>query len=131
MHIPFHTAVGQGALAALLLLPGPGGDAFLAAPQPGAPVTGQPAAVQALFRTHQCGSCHQLGGVEGAAGTLAPALRQWGRRSYIAGELPNTPALLALWITDAPALLPGTRMPALGVPPRDAARMAAYLLAQR
>jgi cytochrome c len=53
----------------------------------------------------------------------------FGRRSYIAGHLPNRPDTLAQWIVAPAALVPGTAMPAMGVSPQDARDMAAYLLA--
>lgn len=53
---------------------------------------------------------------------------QWGRRSYIAGRLPNTPVLLTEWIVNPSRLVPGTPMPSMGVTQRDAQQMAAYLL---
>ena len=82
---------------------------------------------KALLAQYQCGSCHAIPGVQGARGEIAQTLRAWGRRSYIAGRLPNQPALLARWITNPQALVPGTAMPNMGVSPDDAQAMAAYL----
>lgn len=82
---------------------------------------------KALLAQYQCGSCHAIPGVPGARGEVAQTLRAWGRRSYIAGRLPNQPALLARWITNPQALVPGTAMPNMGVSPDDAQAMAAYL----
>lgn len=59
---------------------------------------------------------------------MAQSLRAWGRRSYIAGRLPNRPDLLAQWIVDPQALVPGTPMPRMGVSLADAQHIAAYLL---
>jgi mono/diheme cytochrome c family protein len=86
---------------------------------------------QPLLLQYQCGSCHRIAGVAGASGTRGPSLRLWGRRSYIAGHLPNTQELLARWVVDPAALLPDSGMPALGVTPTDAQAMAAYLRLQR
>ena len=38
-----------------------------------------------------CGSCHTIPGVQGARGVVGPPLLFFGRRTYIAGELPNSP----------------------------------------
>ena len=83
---------------------------------------------QGLLRAYQCGACHHIDGVSGAQGTRGPALAQLGQRSYLAGRVPNTPALLVQWIVDPSRLVPGTPMPTMGVTPDDARRMAAYLL---
>ena len=80
-----------------------------------------------LLAHYQCGRCHLIPGVAGAAGTEGPNLAAFGRRSYIAGEVPNTPAALAQWIVAPAALVPTATMPALGAGPDDARAMAAYL----
>lgn len=82
-----------------------------------------------LLAQYQCGSCHAIPGVEAARGQDGPSLEAFGRRSYIAGHVPNAPAALARWVVAPQALSPATRMPAMGVAPEDAAAMAAYLLA--
>ena len=86
---------------------------------------------QALLAQHQCGACHVIPEVPGAAGRIGPTLEHFGRRSYIAGALPNTPELLQRWLQDPPALVRGTTMPAMGVSPEAARDMAAYLLELR
>jgi cytochrome c len=60
-----------------------------------------------------------------------PALAGFGRRSYIAGEVPNAPATLTRWIESPQELVPGTAMPDLGASRDDARDMAAYLLSLR
>lgn len=82
-----------------------------------------------LLAQYQCGSCHAIPKVPAARASLAPPLDAFGRRSYIAGHLPNRPETLARWIEAPAALVPGTAMPSMGVSPRDARDMAAYLLA--
>lgn len=82
---------------------------------------------QRLLVQHQCGSCHDIPQVEAARGKVGPSLAGFGRRSYIAGELPNGPQTLASWIVAPGALVPGTAMPAMGVSAEDARDMAAYL----
>ena len=80
-----------------------------------------------LMAHYQCGSCHAAPGVPGN-GQRAPELYRFGRRSYIAGQVPNTPESLQRWLQDPPALVPGTTMPRLGVSERDARDIAGYLL---
>jgi len=80
-----------------------------------------------LMAQYQCGACHAIPGVEAAAGRAGPPLEGFGRRSYIAGRIPNLPDPLAQWLVDPPAMKPGTLMPNVGVSPADARHMAAYL----
>ena len=82
---------------------------------------------RALLAQYQCGACHAIPGVPSSRGEVAQPLTGWRHRSYIAGRLPNRPDVLVRWITDPQALVPGTRMPSMGVPPQDAQAMAAYL----
>jgi cytochrome c len=88
---------------------------------------GEVARGRLLLAQYQCGSCHQIPGVDNARGMTGPALDVFGRRSYVAGFLPNYPDALVRWIVDPPALKPGTAMPAMGVSAEDARHMAAYL----
>lgn len=82
---------------------------------------------QALLARYHCGSCHRIPGVPAARGDYAVTLEAYGRRSYIAGRVANTPALLARWIQKPASIAPGTLMPDLGVSADDARDMAAYL----
>lgn len=96
--------------------------------QPAPPVSGGDARQgELLLARFQCGACHRIPGVEGAAGTAGPSLANFARRSYIAGHLPNDPEVMVHWIVDPKALHPGATMPAMGVSPDDARHMAAYL----
>lgn len=88
---------------------------------------GDPAQGQRLMAQYQCTACHAIPEVPGAAGNTGPPLDYFGRRSYIAGGIPNTPANLARWLDDPQAMKPGTPMPDLGVSPGEARHMAAYL----
>jgi cytochrome c1 len=95
-------------------------------------VTGGDAALgKRLMEQYQCGSCHAIPGVGAATGTAGPPLDKFGRRSYIAGRIPNLPGPLADWLVDPPALKPGTMMPNLGVSNAEARHMAAYLYTLR
>jgi cytochrome c len=84
-----------------------------------------------LMTQYQCAACHRVPGVAGGPGVLGPDLTAYSARSYIAGQWPNDAAHLSAWIVDPPSLLPGTRMPALGVSADDANAMAAYLATLR
>lgn len=81
-----------------------------------------------LLAQYQCGTCHRIPGVLAARGDVAQPLDAWGRRSYIAGRLPNRADWLERWIAAPQAVIPGTAMPSMGVSPVDARAMAAYLL---
>jgi cytochrome c len=80
-----------------------------------------------LIDQYQCGSCHTIPGVPAARGTAGPPLDRFGRRSYIAGAIPNLPDSLGAWLVHPAAVKPGTSMPDLGVSPGEARHMAAYL----
>jgi mono/diheme cytochrome c family protein len=84
-----------------------------------------------LLRQYGCHACHVIDGVVGPRSLTGPSLRAWPGRGYIAGVLPNTPENLAQFIRDPQAFSPATLMPDLGVPPRHAEAMAAFLFAPR
>ena len=86
---------------------------------------------RALLAQYQCGSCHVIPGVPAARGGFGPTLEGYGRRAYIAGEVPNTAPLLQRWLQQPSALVPGTMMPPMGVSAADAQSMAGYLLTLR
>jgi cytochrome c len=89
---------------------------------------GDPDRGAALIRDYGCGSCHVVPGLEQANGLVGPPLTSFGRRSYIAGALPNNAENLQLWIRAPQTIEPGTAMPDLGVTAVDARDIAAYLL---
>ena len=80
-----------------------------------------------LLAQYQCGSCHAIPGVAAARGVQGPSLEAFGKRSYIAGRIPNRADLLARWISAPQSLVPDTAMPSMGVAAADARDMAAYL----
>jgi cytochrome c1 len=86
---------------------------------------------QLLLARYHCGSCHLIPGVPAARSSTAVTLQAFGRRSYIAGRVANTPDMLQRWIRQPQALVPGTLMPDLGVSEVDARDIAAYLGALR
>jgi cytochrome c len=74
-----------------------------------------------------CQTCHTIGGVSGARGLIGPPLDGIGERSYIAGELPNTPDNLERWIQHPRSVEPHTVMPEMNVSESDSRDIAAYL----
>ena len=86
---------------------------------------------RAAIKSFGCGACHLIPGIDNARGTVGPPLIQFGRRVYIAGEVPNTPVLLMQWIQSPQSIEPKTVMPALGVNESQARDIAAYLYTLR
>ena len=84
-----------------------------------------------LVTQYQCGACHTIPKVQGAAGELAPALDHIGRLSYIAGGIPNQPANMVQWLRVPHAVKPGTDMPPMGLTEQEARHMAAFLYTLR
>ncbi|MFN3619023.1 c-type cytochrome [Sphingorhabdus sp.] len=74
-----------------------------------------------------CGSCHTIPGLDWPKGKVGPDLAGLAERALIAGRLPNQPDILAAYIRNAPALVPGSGMPAMPVSKREARDIAAYL----
>ena len=86
---------------------------------------------QAAMGRYGCGSCHTIPGVNGANARVGPPLNGWAGRTYIAGELANTPDNLIRWLKNPQEVEPGTAMPYLGVSETDARDIAAYLYTLR
>ena len=62
---------------------------------------------------------------------VGPPLDHIAQRVYIAGVLPNEPDNMIRWIENPQAVDPKTAMPYMGVTPRDARDIAAYLYTLR
>lgn len=77
-----------------------------------------------------CGSCHTISGIAWPQGKVGPNLEGLARRALIAGKLPNRPDVLASYIRNAPALVPGSGMPAMPVSESESRDIAAYLYEQ-
>lgn len=92
---------------------------------------GNPERGRGLAEHYGCASCHTIPGVPEADAHVGPPLTQFGRRSYIAGILPNTGDNLQRWIRDPQGVLPGNAMPDMGVTREDARDLAAYLFTLR
>lgn len=78
-----------------------------------------------------CAACHAIPGVNWPEGGLGPSLAGFGEQGLIAGQLPNRPDVLARFVREAPALLPGTTMPAMPLNEKEARDVAAYLYTLR
>jgi cytochrome c len=112
-------------IAAVILVGGCAGGHML----PGYNVMPRIDAVQGkqVIEQFKCGSCHTIPGIRSANGVFGPPLMEFGKRSYIAGNFPNAPAILTRWIMDPPAMKPKTAMPFLGISEDQARDAAAYL----
>ncbi|HEY7899895.1 MAG TPA: c-type cytochrome, partial [Caulobacteraceae bacterium] len=75
----------------------------------------------------QCGACHEIPGVFAANGLVGPPLAGFGRRTMIAGMLPNTRDNLVLWLRYPQKITPGNAMPDTGLSEAEARDVAAYL----
>jgi len=76
---------------------------------------------------HGCTGCHAIPGIRGRRGVVGPPLGGMAQRSFIAGQLPNTPNVLIEFLQDPPALVPQTGMPDVRVSLEEARHIAAYL----
>lgn len=92
------------------------------------PLTGGKAGPGAqVIADKDCGSCHIIPGIHGANGLVGPPLDYFGRRTYIAGELPNTAENLKRWVQSPQSVEPKTAMPNLGLTDQQARDVVAYL----
>jgi cytochrome c len=121
------TALLLCALAAVLACKGSFGTPPYAAVQTG----GNPDRGGEVIRARRCGACHVIPGIRGAHGVVAPPLTQFALRTYIGGEVPNTPQNLVRWIRDPHEVEPRTAMPNLGLSDPEARDVAAYLYTLR
>jgi cytochrome c len=94
---------------------------------PGEVTQGNPDRGTALIVDYGCGSCHVIPGIATADGLVGPPLDAFSRRSFIAGQLPNSQANLVRWIRGPQDVEPGTAMPDLGVTTEQARDISAYL----
>jgi cytochrome c len=90
-------------------------------------VNGNPHDGKKLIVSYGCGSCHTIPGVYTARGLVGPPLYFFGRRTMIAGELPNTPENLTSWLLNPRSVEPNTAMPSVGLSTQQAQDVTAYL----
>lgn len=81
-----------------------------------------------LLADKGCVACHTFPDVHWPRGALGPSLEDFGRQGLIAGRLPNQPGVLMQFVRNAPALVPGTAMPAIPMTDQEARDVTAYLL---
>ncbi len=86
-----------------------------------------PARGLAVIERAGCGACHTIPGLSWPQGRVAPELHGFADRNLIAGTLPNRPDVLAAYIRNAPALVPGSAMPAIPITADESRDVAAYL----
>lgn len=114
------------AAAALAISTGCEGGRIVRAQAP-LPAGGSPARGHQVILDKNCGSCHTIPGVRGAQGLVGPPLFFYSRRTYIAGQLPNSPDNLVRWVRSPQSVEANTAMPALGLTEQQARDVAAYL----
>ena len=88
---------------------------------------GNPAHGRTAIEAHGCTACHEIPAIEGPRGKVGPSLEGFAQRTFIAGELPNTPENLVHWVQNPHALIPSTAMPNVNLTPEEARDVAAYL----
>jgi cytochrome c1 len=116
-------------IAALLGLAGCQGGATVQAYSPA--TGGTPREGLAVIRQYNCGACHIIPGVPDAKGLVGPPLLFFARRTYIAGELPNTTENLVRWLMSPQSVEPKVAMPNLGLSEDQARSVVAYLYTLR
>jgi cytochrome c2 len=79
------------------------------------------------IRQYGCNACHTISGIPGARGLVGPPLDGIADRSYLAGELFNTPANMMRWIQHPHEVEPHTIMPEMNVSEDDSRDISAYL----
>jgi cytochrome c len=84
-----------------------------------------------LVRAYGCVTCHTISELPGARGLVGPPLDGVSQRLILAGELPNTPENLILWIQHPRSVEPHTVMPEMNVSEQDSRDIAAYLYTLR
>jgi len=93
-----------------------------------APTTGgDPATGKQLISAYGCNACHAIPNIRGFGGQVGPSLDHFATRSFIAGEIPNTPQNLVEWIHDPHNVEKHAAMPPLGLSKKEARDVAAYL----
>ena len=82
---------------------------------------------KAVIERVECAACHEIPGVDWPRGRLGPSLIGFDDVGLIAGSLPNRPGVLADFVRNAPAVKPGSTMPAMPISESESRDVAAYL----
>ncbi len=94
---------------------------------PVATMTGAAAQGEQLFLNGACIACHTINGTK-AQGKVGPNLTHLASRSLFAGaSFDNNAANLKRWLSDPPAMKPGTQMPNLHLSQSDIDALVAFL----
>ena len=77
--------------------------------------------------TGPCAACHNIAGTPASA-TVGPDLTHLAsRRSIAAGTMPMSSGNLYGWVEDPQSIKPGSRMPTIGLEPKELHAVVAYL----
>ncbi len=87
---------------------------------------GDPDHGKSAIRHYGCISCHTIDGISSEA-LVGPPLIKMASRSYLAGNLDNTPANMIHFIQHPRQIHNDTAMPEMGVTDDDARDIAAFL----
>ena len=91
------------------------------------PATSSSSTGERVFMEGPCSSCHAIRGTP-ASSDVGPDLTHLASRTTLAGTaIPNTPAELAHWVTDAQSIKPGNQMPDITLPAAKLHALVAYL----
>ncbi len=91
-------------------------------------MSGDAATGEQLFMTGACVGCHTVNNTK-AQGKVGPNLTHLASRTYFAGDVFAVNSTnLTRWLSDPPAMKPGTIMPNLHLPQRNIEAIVAYLL---
>ncbi len=94
---------------------------------PPAPTTGLTQAGYHYVTSGPCSACHNIAGTP-ASGTVGPDLTHIAsRRSIAAGTLPMSTGNLYGWVEDPQSIKAGSKMPTIGMEPKDLHAIVAYL----
>jgi cytochrome c2 len=85
------------------------------------------AAGRAVVERVGCATCHDFPDIGWPRGAVGPALDGFAGQALIVGRIPNRPDLLAAFVRDAPAIVPGAAMPTMPITEEEARDVAAYL----
>ena len=91
------------------------------------PIPGNADHGKELIAQYGCTACHNVPGVKGPRGMVGPPLEHIATRTYLAGKFQNTPPTMTKWLQNPQAMDPSNAMPNLGVTPKDAEDITAYL----
>lgn len=80
-----------------------------------------------LIAQYGCTACHQIPGIKGPRGMVGPSLEHIASRTYIGGKFQNSVPAMTKWLQNPQAMDPNNAMPNLGVTPKDAEDITAYL----